>query len=469
MEKVLMIDDEQAVLNFLTVLLAQSDKFEPESLNDSTLAYQKLKEGKHDLLLLDMDMPNVTGLDILSFIKENSIDIETIVLTGVDDVELAVSAMKAGAYDYLRKPVDNDLLILTMERALERKSMRREIASLKKGAGWEAIQNKKVFEEIVTQHPRMIQIFRFVEKIAPTNTSVLIMGESGTGKELIARALHKVSKRADKPFIAVNAGAFARDLFASEFFGHIKGAFSGAITDKKGFLEEADQGTLFLDEIGELPMDLQVKLLRVLQNGEYFKVGSTKPRHSDVKLIAATNKNPWEEIDSGSFRKDLFYRLNVNTISLPALKERVGDIEILSYHFLRIFNQQNGKNIYDITDEVIEILSSYDFPGNIRELENIINSAAVIEQTNTLTLQSLPVEFLDLAKKHPNPDNITKFQTQTDLENPMTLEEMEVKHIKKVLEMTDGNRSQAAKILGITRVTLISKIKKYGFEDFPSK
>jgi DNA-binding NtrC family response regulator len=464
--KVLIIDDEQAVLNFLRVLLAQSGQYQVEILNDSTLAFDKLAAGQHDLLLLDMDMPRVTGLDILKHIQENKIDIETIVLTGVDEVELAVSAMKLGAYDYLKKPVDNDLLLLTMERATERKSMRLEIAALRRSCGWETVENKKAFEEIITQSPRMIQIF----KIAATSTSVLILGESGTGKELIARATHKASLRSDKAFIAVNAGAFARDLFASEFFGHIKGAFSGAFTDKKGFIEEAHGGTLFLDEIGELPPEVQVKLLRVLQNGEFFRVGSTRPMRADVRLLAATNKNLWQELERGTFRKDLFYRLNVNTVSLPPLREREGDIPLLCQYFLQRFNADQKKSIRRASDGVLELLHSYSFPGNVRELENLVTGAALMEQSDVLTADSFPPEFLAMARReekhHPPPPSRGGME-DGEAVPVKTLEEIEASHIKKVLEMTGGNRSHAAKRLGISRVTLIAKIKKFRLESLP--
>jgi len=459
-DKVLIIDDEQAVLNFLYVLLMQSGKFESEILRDSTLAYEKLRNNNYDLLLLDMDMPEVTGLDILKFIRENNIDIETIVLTGVEDVELAVSAMKSGAYDYLRKPVDNDLLLLTMERALERKSMREEIEVLKTAGGRDSLKNREAFKEIISQNSRMIQIFKFVEKIAPTNTSVLIMGESGTGKELIARAIHKASARKDRKFIAVNAGAFAKELFASEFFGHIKGAFSGAHADKKGFLDEANEGTLFLDEIGELPMELQVKLLRVLQNGEFFRVGSTRPMRTDIRLLAATNKNLWEEMEKGSFRKDLFYRLNMNTISLPPLREREGDIALLATYFLQSACREMGKKIDRISPEVIRLLESHDFPGNVRELANIVNTAAVVEQSRILTTKALPVEFLKAMDEQDNTSG--KEEPEDNGSTLMSLEDIEKMHIEKILKSTGGNRTQASKILGISRATLISKIKKYG-------
>ena len=462
--KVLIIDDEQAVLNYLNVLLAQTGKFRADLLPDSSKSFDILKRNCYDLILLDIMMPDVPGLEILQFIRENSIDVETIVITGVDDMELAVSAMKAGAYDYLKKPVDGDLLILNMERAFERKSMRREIAVLKQGAGWDAICNRKAFEGIITANAKMLRIFRFVEKIAPTTAGVLILGESGTGKELIARAIHKAGDRKNKPFIAVNAGAFARELFASEFFGHTKGAFSGAIADKKGFLEEASGGTLFLDEIGELSMELQVKMLRVLQNGEFFRVGSTRPMHADIRLIAATNKNLWEEIEKGAFRKDLFYRLNVNTISLPPLREREGDIPLLARHFIREAGVLHGKEIYDIKPDVMELFESFNFPGNVRELENIINSSVLMETGDELSMKSLPPEFLSIAKKSGTKPPVVLGSEDLPEDLSMTLDEMEKIYIAKVLVRVRGNRTKAAKRLGISRVSLVSRIKKYKLE-----
>lgn len=462
-KKILIIDDEQAVLNFLKVLLLQTGKYETEIVRDSRLASEKLKAGEYDLLLLDMDMPEVTGIEILRFIKEHAIDIETIVLTGVDDVELAVSAMKAGAYDYLKKPIDNELLLLTMERALERKSMRRELAELRLDVRRESLENPHLFDDIITASSKMIRIFRYVEKIAGTNTSVLIQGESGTGKELIARAVHRGSIRSSNSFVAVNAGVFARELFASELFGHAKGAFSGAYSDKKGFLEEAHEGTLFLDEIGELPMEAQVKLLRVLQDGEYFKVGSTKMRHADIRLLAATNKNLWDEIEKGQFRKDLFFRLNVNTISLPPLREREGDIALLSRYFLREFSLRNDKKIKDLSREVLDMLEAYHFPGNVRELQNIIQSAVLMEQTETLKVSSLPIQFVDRSpggSVERSGRSTSPAANDTD-DKVLSLEEVEREHIRGVLEMTAGNRTRTAKLLKISRVTLISKMKKF--------
>jgi DNA-binding NtrC family response regulator len=451
--KVLIVDDEQAVLNFLRILLMQTGKYETEVLVDSRKAYDLLGTGNYELVLLDMDMPDVTGLDILNHVREKHIDVEIIVLTGVEDVELAVAAMKAGAYDYLKKPIDDDLLLLTMERAYERRLMRREIAELKMDGKWESLEEPGIFKGIITQSPAMIKLFRFVERIAAAQTSVLIMGESGTGKELIARSIHRASDRKAMPFIVINAGVFVRELFASEFFGHIKGAFSGAYSDKKGFLEEAHGGTLFLDEIGELPMEAQVTLLRVLQDGEYFRVGSTKLMHADIRLIAATNKDLWEEIDKGHFRRDLFYRLNVNTISLPPLRDREGDIPLLSYHFLRMYSKEVGKQIGTVENDVLALLKDYEFPGNVREMQNIIHSAVLMEQTDKLTLLSLPADLLEKTGRSRAPDEAPQ--------SVLTLEAMEKSHIKRVIDMTKGNRSHAAKLLGISRVTLLAKMKKF--------
>ena len=331
MGRILAIDDDPGVLRYLFVLLMQTGKHEVKTLEDSTKAIQELDRGRYDVLLLDMDMPGVTGLDILQYAREKYPDLETIVLTGVEDVQLAVRAMKLGAYDYLSKPVNNDLLLLVLERALERMLLKDQVQELRKDFKYEDLNNKEAFRDIVTRSPVIIKTLRYVERIANSQSSVLIWGESGTGKELIARAIHAVSPRKNQKFIAVNAGIFATELFASEFFGHIKGSFSGAYSDKKGFLEAAHRGTLFLDEIGELSLPIQVKLLRVLQEGEYFRLGSTQNQKVDVRIIAATNKDLQVEIKKGNFRKDLFFRLNINSIYLPPLREHKEDIPLLVY------------------------------------------------------------------------------------------------------------------------------------------
>ncbi len=451
MRKILAIDDDQAVLNYLNIMLLQTGTYEVSTLVNSSKAFSELKNNNYDLLLLDMDMPDVSGLDILKHIKEKNIDIETIVLTGVEDVELAVSAMKLGAFDYLTKPVDNDQLLKIIKTVLENRrdnsAMEAEIKVSR-----EHLQFKDAFKDIITQNEEMIRVFQMVEKMAQPDNSILIWGESGSGKELIAKAIHQISKRRNENFVAVNAGTFANELFSSEFFGHNKGAFTGASSAKKGFLEEADKGTLFLDEIGELALPIQVKLLRVLQEGEFFRLGSTKNQKVDVRILAATNKDLLSEMKKGNFRKDLFYRLNMSSVYLIPLRERKGDIPLLCQHFLKKFNEQNQKNIQKISEAAMRLLNQYDYPGNVRELMNIINSAIIIESGNELHKKSLPHYFLE--------NSSFKEDAATGL--PLkALSEIEKDQIKNVLQHTRGNKTQAAKILGISRVNLLAKIKKY--------
>jgi len=449
--KILVIDDDQAVLNYLNIFLLQTGSLDVTTLANSTRAYDLLKTDRYDVLLLDMDMPDVTGLDILKSIQENNIDVETIVLTGVEDIDLAVSAMKLGAVEYLVKPVDNERLLTLINTVLENRRSQKIIDQEPTVSA--DLKFKDAFKDIVTQDEKMHKIFSMVEKMAQTDSSILIWGDSGTGKELIARAVHKISKRSKGTFVAVNAGTFANELFSSEFFGHNQGAFTGASSNKRGFLEEADRGTLFLDEIGELGLPIQVKLLRVLQEGEFFRLGSTKNLKVDVRIIAATNKNLHEEIKKGNFRKDLFYRLNMNSIYLPPLRERKDDIPLLCMHFLRKFSLLNDKKIERITEPAMRLLAHYDYPGNVRELMNIINSAVIVESTNEIRKKSLPNYFLE-------DSSVLSDAGPLDM-SLKTLEDVEKDHIKKILSYTGGNKTKAAQILGISRVNLISKAKKY--------
>ncbi len=456
MNRLLVIDDDNAVLNYFVVLLAQSRKYETETLSDSSKAYETIDTGGFDAILLDMDMPVVHGRDILKYVKQNHPGIEVIAITGVDDIQLAVDSMKAGAYDYLCKPVDENRLLTTLERALERSRLRVEISRLRDRVSLEGLRHKEAFESLVTQNRSFLRTLQRIEQIAESENYVLIWGESGTGKELVARAIHQISRRRACPFIAVNAGTFASELFSSEFFGHEKGAFTGAVQSKSGFFEKADGGTLFLDEIGELELPVQSKLLRVLQEGEYFRLGSTEKRGADVRIVASTNKDLAEEIEKGRFRRDLFHRLNICTAYLPPLREREGDVELLANYFLEEQARASGKSISLIEEDVLEILDGYDFPGNVRELKNIIAESVVVETGMTLTRRSLPRYLVDAVSRSrvpPIPAGEKK-----------SLAEIEAEHIRHILELTGGNRTASAQILGVSRVGLLAKMRRYGID-----
>jgi DNA-binding NtrC family response regulator len=460
MNRVLVIDDDEAVLNFFMILLAQTDMYEAQVLSDSSRAFEIIDSENFDAILLDMDMPVVHGREVLKYVKEKHPGIEVIVVTGVEDVALAVESMKAGAYDYLCKPVDENRMLRTLERALERSRLRNEISKLRDRVSLEGVRHKDAFGGIFTQNKSFLRVLQRVDQIAESENYVLIWGESGTGKELVARAIHQISRRHHRPFIAVNAGAFASELFSSEFFGHERGAFTGAIRSKAGFFEEADGGTLFLDEIGELELPVQSKLLRVLQEGEYFRVGSTEKRGSDVRIIAATNKDLTDEIERGRFRRDLYYRLNICSVFLPPLRDREGDVEMLAGFFLEKHNRINSRNISLIEQDVLDLLDSYDYPGNVRELENIIAEAVVVETGPTLTRRSLPRYFLNAVTKSR--------ASAVPASERKTLAEVEAEHIRHMLELADGNRTVTAEILGISRVSLLAKIKRYGIDIMPS-
>jgi DNA-binding NtrC family response regulator len=458
MTRILVLDDDKAVLNWFVVVLAQANRFEVEVLADSTRAAERLAARPCDVLLLDMDMPKVTGLEVLRHVREHHPACEVIVITGVGAVELAVESMKLGAYDYLCKPVDADRLITCIDRALERSRLHDEVRRLRDQVSQHGLRFKEAFKDFLTQDKRLLRTLSTVEQIAQSDNNVLVWGESGTGKELVARAIHRIGRRAAKPFIAVNAAAFASALFDSHFFGHERGAFTGAVTAKEGLFEEADGGTLFLDEIGDIEPAVQSKLLRALQSGEYFRLGSTKQRGADVRIIAATNKDLDTEIEEGRFRRDLYYRLNISSVFIPPLRERSGDVELLAYHFLDRYCRMNGKEIHSIAEPVTELLEGYDFPGNVRELENVVAGAVVLETTDTLRRESLPAYLRKAAATHAaRPPEVA----------PRTLAEVEAEHVRAVLEHTGGNRSAAARILGISRVGLLAKLKRLAVEPEP--
>ncbi len=452
MSRILILDDDKAVLNYFVVLLAQARRFEVEALNDSRSAFETLAARPFDLILLDMDMPDVTGMEVLRHVRQHHPATTVIVITGVGDVELAVEAMKLGAHDYLCKPVDSARLVACIDRALERTRMREELRALEAQRG-KGLRAGEALEGFVTQDRKLLQTLATVEQIAQSENHVLVSGESGTGKELVARAIHQLGRRADRPFVAVNAAAFASALFDSHFFGHERGAFTGADVARQGILEEADGGTLFLDEIGDMELPVQSKLLRVLQGGDYFRLGSTKQRRADVRIIAATNKDIDAAVAAGRFRADLYYRLNVSSVFLPPLRARKGDVELLSYYFLDRHCAASGKKIQAIAEPVMELLDGYAFPGNLRELENIIAGAVVLETSDTLGLHALPAYLLKAVADHGSrvPRHVRK-----------ALADVEAEHIRAVMEHTSGNRTAAARILGISRVGLLAKLKRLG-------
>jgi len=457
MSRILILDDDVAVLNCFQVLLTQTRRFEVSVLSDSTRALETIASGNFDLLLLDMDMPVVSGMEVLRSVRQSHPALEVVVITGVGDVELAVESMKLGAYDYLCKPVDAERLVGSLDRALERSRMHEELLRLREHGGQQGPRFQEAFKDFVTQDPGLMKTLSEVERIALSNNSVLIRGESGTGKELVARAIHQLGCRADKPFITVNAAAFASALFDSQFFGHERGAFTGAERAAAGVFEEADEGTLFLDEVGDLELPVQSKLLRVLQTGEYYRLGSTKKRAADVRIISATNKDLDAEIEAGHFRRDLYFRLSISPILVPPLRDRKGDVELLAYYFLDRYCAANGKQIKSISEKVMDILEAYDFPGNVRELENIVATAVVLETSDVLGVHSLPPQLRAAGARHGEaPQGVRR-----------TLADMEAEHIRAVIGYTSGNRSAAARILGISRMGLLSKLKRLGIEADP--
>jgi len=456
--RILILDDDRAVLNCFETLLAQTGRYQIEVLADSTRAFETIAAGRFDLILLDMDMPVVGGMEVLRYVRREHPGIAVVVITGVGDVELAVESMKAGAFDYLCKPVKNERLIACLDRALEGSRRREELHLIQERGGQQGPRFKEAFKDFVTQDKALMRTLGEVERIAVSNNSVLIWGESGTGKELVARAIHQLGTRAGKPFVPVNSAAFASSLFESQFFGHERGAFTGADSVKVGVFEEADGGTLFLDEVGDVELSVQSKLLRVLQSGEYYRLGSTKKREADVRIIAATNKDLEREIEAGRFRRDLYYRLSISAIYVPPLRERRGDVELLAYYFLDRYCRQNGKSIQAIAEPVMEVLEAYDFPGNLRELENIIASSVVLETQDQLTLSSLPPQLRAAG---------ARAEARVPREVRKTLADLEEEHIRAVITYTSGNRSAAARILGISRVGLLAKLKRLGIDVEP--
>ena len=450
---VLIVDDEESTLRGLKQGLADK-AYTILTADRAEAAIEALREQTVDVMLTDLRMPGMDGLELMKMAKKISPHTQTIMLTAYGTVENAVDAMKHGAFNYLTKPVNLDNLELLVKQAIETRELVTENIELRR-----RLEEKYGFENILGGSAAMERVFESVRQIAPTKANVLLLGESGTGKELIANAIHANSPRREGPFVAVHCAALAKTLLESELFGHERGAFTGAVASKPGKLERADGGTLFLDEISEIDLDVQVKLLRVLETWEFERVGGLKPITVDVRLIAATNRELDVLVKGGAFREDLYYRLNVVSITVPPLRERREDIPILVEAFLAEFAAANRKKVTGITAEALDALTAYDWPGNVREVRNVIESLIVLTQSPEITLDMLPAQF----KAPAEPPAAGARRPGSVLLPPGTsLQEAERLLIEETLRKTGSNVSQAAKLLGVSRRTLHRKINEYG-------
>jgi two-component system response regulator AtoC len=448
-KRVLVIDDEENLRHYLQMVLGE-EGYHVEAAQNGKEALEKMQHHPWDIILCDIRMPRMDGMAFLKEVKAKGLEGTIIMMSAYGTVNSAVEAMKMGAFDYVSKPFNADEIILTIKKAEERERLREENIRLKEEA-----QKDYGLENIVAQSAGMCKIFDLVKKVARYKSSVLISGESGTGKELVARAIHYNSDRKDKPLISINCGAIPENLLESELFGHVKGAFTDAIRSKKGLFEMAHQGTMFLDEVGELPQNLQVKLLRVLQDGEIRRVGDTTAAQVDVSIIAATAKDLASEVKNGRFREDLYYRLNVLPIHLPPLRERKEDIPPLVNHFIDLYNRKLGLRIKGASTEAMERLLHYRWPGNVRELENCIERAMILAETDTIGLEGLPMSWQG---------DEEKTVVSSGFSIKKNAKEMEIRLIKEALGKTRGNRLQAARMLEISHKTLLYKLKDYGLE-----
>ncbi|HET9425405.1 MAG TPA: sigma-54 dependent transcriptional regulator [Gemmatimonadaceae bacterium] len=444
--KILIVDDEQSILMLLQEALTKWG-YQVAGASTGAEALEAVRGGLFDAAIMDVRMPDMSGIDLLRAVKAHDDTIEVVIMTGYPTISSAVEALKDGAYDYLSKPLILDELRHLMSRLMERRFLRGEVHSLRARLGEELTVN-----ELIGNSAPMQQVKDIIGKVAVTDSPVLIEGESGTGKELVAAAIHRLSDRAKMPFIPVNCSAIPADLLESEFFGHVRGAFSGAVADALGLFRGANQGTIFLDEIAELPPALQVKLLRVLQEMQVRPVGSTKAYPVDVRVIAATNRNLEQAMTEGSFRQDLFYRLNVVRISLPPLRERRDDIPALVNHFLRRFNRRFRRDVRGIAPDALTALQAYDFPGNVRELENMVERAYAMGARDTIQLSDLSI----LGR----PSSVIPAATTA---KPIpTLGEVEKELILKALGVFKNDKEAAARALGISRRTIYRRLKEYG-------
>jgi two-component system, NtrC family, response regulator len=440
---VLIIDDEEK-LRALMARIIRLEGFTVVEAASIKAGNRLLDKEDVDVILCDVKLPDGNGVDLVKDLKTRHSCIEVILLTAYGNIADGVKAMKNGAFDYITKGDDNDKIIPLLSRAFEKVELQKRVVQLEQQVG-----KRYTFDGILGQSAPILAAIEMARKVAPSEANVLLLGETGTGKEVFAQAIHQGSKRVGKPFMALNCSAFGKELLESELFGHKAGAFTGAIKDKKGLIEEADPGTLFLDEIGEMHIELQAKLLRVLETNEFIKVGDTRPTRVDVRIIAATNRDLQQDVADGKFREDLFYRLNVFTISLPSLRDRKRDIPVIAEYYLRFFAKKGNKRIETMSKDFLDHLQHHEWKGNIRELKNIIERATILSDGPELAVDNLPMELRVSSLRSPGP--LSAFD----------LASAEKLHIQRVLNHTRGNKTEAARLLNIGLTTLYRKIEEY--------
>jgi two-component system response regulator PilR (NtrC family) len=452
--KILVVDDEESIREFLEIML-RKEGYEITLAEDGQKAKELLQKKSFDMIISDLQMPNMTGIELLKYVRQDFPEVLFMMITAFGTTETAVEAMKMGAYDYLTKPFKIDEVRINISNALRSKNLEFENKSLKKELGKEYS-----FQNIIGNSPAMHYVFDLIKRVSQAPTNILVTGESGTGKEVIAKAIHYNGPLKDRPFVTINCGAIPENLMESEMFGHKKGSFTGAIADKLGLFEVADGGTLFLDEVGELPLSIQVKLLRSLQERVIRRVGATDDIKVDVRIIAATNRHLEDMVQKGTFRQDLYYRLNVIHIKTPSLRERKEDIPILAHHFLKKYNDKLHKNISSISTEAMENLKKYDYPGNVRELENMIERTVALEGGATVLPESLPpLVNTSSGRKLASSNEIEVTDDGVDLDK--IIGQIEKELIIKAIHQANGIKKRAAKLLNITFRSMRYRIEKY--------
>ena len=448
MKKILIIDDEEKIRTLLSRIIGL-EGFEVQQAGDCKTGLIKLERDDFDVVLCDVKLPDGNGVELTKKIKDRFPLVEIILLTAYGNIPDGVQAIKNGAFDYITKGDDNNKILPLLHRAVEKVDLAKRVVQLEK-----RLNDRHSFENIIGKSKILLQTIDLARKVAKTDTTVLLTGETGTGKEVFAQAIHQESNRNKQNFVAINCSAFSKDLLEGEMFGHKAGAFTGATKDQKGLFEEAHNGTIFLDEIGEMAIELQAKLLRVLETGEFIKVGENKPTKVNVRIIAATNRDLEKEIQQGNFREDLFYRIAIFQIKLPALRERVMDIEPLAQRFINLFSLKTNHKITHISDDFIEALKQHSWKGNIRELKNVIERSVILTDDEKLNVATLPFDLQQLT--HINTSLNDKKQLST-----FDLSIAEKIHIHKVLNYTNGNKTETAKLLNIALTTLYRKLEEY--------